>query len=457
MKFKLILPFITATLSFAASAQIKKEPLDTSSFKYTVKWQNEQIIEIKTGKPLKDFRSLDYRYGERYTRGYIGIGDLSQRRAFIYDLKTGDNVELPQYYDFTFGQGGFYYAAFGLPDLKYVFFRVWPGKTKNPSYFGIMDVRNFKTVLPPIYTHVNYSGFGRYYTVCKDGLYALLDSNFQILIDYKYEDLELRRKDSTYTLYAEIKGQPLLLDIKGNLIKELVYQQKISKDDGSGLYRAEKFNKWGFIDANDNWVIQPQFKDEHNFGKDDKALVLQDNGKAIVIDKKGNNVGKREYDNFGHILRESYGIYDVDDYSRSDAEYTPMKINGKWGYVDMVTGNITIEAKYDSAFAFDYHDMARVKVGKLYGFIDKKGNVLIEPIYYSAEDFDAMGVSMVTNKKGSAGLINRKGLCPIEGAGTKMWWYESIDVDIRNDTESKFSLHSSDSRATYTQTLDFKR
>jgi hypothetical protein len=53
--------------------------------------------------------------------------------------------------------------------------------------------------------------------------------------------------------------------------------------------------------------------------------------------------------------------------------------NGKVGYVDK-KGNIVIEIKFEDASSFK-EDKAWVKVGGKYGIIDKTGDFLIKPKY----------------------------------------------------------------------------
>jgi hypothetical protein len=50
---------------------------------------------------------------------------------------------------------------------------------------------------------------------------------------------------------------------------------------------------------------------------------------------------------------------------------TPAKLAGKWGYIDK-TGNIVIEPQFDSAHRFSA-ELAQVHVGDKIGYIDKTG------------------------------------------------------------------------------------
>jgi hypothetical protein len=90
----------------------------------------------------------------------------------------------------------------------------------------------------------------------------------------------------------------------------------------------------------------------------------------------------------------------------------------KWGYIDL-KGNLIINAEYDYAESFS-EGLARVRIGTLedgkYGFIDKEGKFRITPIFDGAYDFSD-GMAIVTKGKRNYkqkiypkyGAINKKG------------------------------------------------
>jgi hypothetical protein len=58
--------------------------------------------------------------------------------------------------------------------------------------------------------------------------------------------------------------------------------------------------------------------------------------------------------------------------------------NDKYGYIDK-DGNVIIQPLFDQAFDFS-EGYARVVIGKKYGFIDKNGTIAIKPEYEYASD-----------------------------------------------------------------------
>jgi hypothetical protein len=69
----------------------------------------------------------------------------------------------------------------------------------------------------------------------------------------------------------------------------------------------------------------------------------------------------------------------------SRVELFPVVRDGKWGYMDK-SGEVAIEPRYQHAWDFT-EGLARVQVGKKRGFIDAAGNMVIEPEYYLAWEF----------------------------------------------------------------------
>jgi len=71
----------------------------------------------------------------------------------------------------------------------------------------------------------------------------------------------------------------------------------------------------------------------------------------------------------------------------------PYRISNKWGYINMF--NDTVSApKYDFAFPM-LKNRGRVSVNKKYGFVNKKGDVIIKIQYDLAQDFNTYGQAEV--------------------------------------------------------------
>ena len=57
-----------------------------------------------------------------------------------------------------------------------------------------------------------------------------------------------------------------------------------------------------------------------------------------------------------------------------------------WGYSN-VEGKIIIKPEYQRTFLFSSSGIAKVKINDKYGFIDKRGKMIIEAKFEEAQDF----------------------------------------------------------------------
>ena len=91
-------------------------------------------------------------------------------------------------------------------------------------------------------------------------------------------------------------------------------------------------------------------------------------------------------------------------------DLVPVKDDEEWGYINK-KGEYVINPQFDDAYSFE-EGLAVVKKGDEYGFIDKKGKYIINPKYEDAYNFYD-GLAAV-KKKGKWGFINKKGEVIIE-------------------------------------------
>jgi hypothetical protein len=84
----------------------------------------------------------------------------------------------------------------------------------------------------------------------------------------------------------------------------------------------------------------------------------------------------------------------------------PIKIqDGNWGYIDK-KGNVVIPFKYDCAKDFS-EDLAAIQLNEKWGFINEQGEIVI-PCKFSYADSFSEGLALVFFN-GNWGYINKKG------------------------------------------------
>ncbi|MEK4072630.1 WG repeat-containing protein [Paenibacillus sp. FSL M7-0656] len=120
-----------------------------------------------------------------------------------------------------------------------------------------------------------------------------------------------------------------------------------------GLAAVSMKGVWGFVDANLNIVIEPQFEETHYFSN--HCCAVKRDGYWGYINKQGKLTVNNIYD-FAGLLHNGLA---------------PVQFGGKWGYLDE-SGNIVIPFQFNLISYFD-SKYALVNTGDI---INKSGNVI---------------------------------------------------------------------------------
>src|SRR5689334_1522004 len=71
--------------------------------------------------------------------------------------------------------------------------------------------------------------------------------------------------------------------------------------------------------------------------------------------------------------------------SAHSAELYPVKMNGKYGFMDK-SGNVVIQPQFEQASLFS-EGFAPVRTGQRWGYVDRHGNMAIAPQFDMADPF----------------------------------------------------------------------
>lgn len=237
------------------------------------------------------------------------------------------------------------------------------------------------------------------------------------------------RIDPTYAKAAEFSeglafvadqtGKYGVIDMQGNQISAFNYDDVRPYSQG---YAAVKFGElWGYIDSNGNEVIRPAYSSASDFSES-LAKVGVD-GKFMYIDAQGNQQFDAKYDkaqDFSEGLafvgdKDSEGVmrYRILDVSMQTSDKIVASIgrvegveySGGLAAVKLESGKYTFyntlgktptafeDKTYEQAQNFS-EDLAAVKDGGLWGYIDNTGKVIIPLAYEDAQPF-SQGVAGV--------------------------------------------------------------
>lgn len=142
--------------------------------------------------------------------------------------------------------------------------------------------------------------------------------------------------------------------------------------------------KWGVIDSDVNWVVEPEYD----------AVIMDELGRcwaqgAVFVRKDGQI--RLIVD--GEISAE---VYEDARPFRSDG-WAAVKQDGKWSFID-AGGEVKLVCDYENVRSFSGH-LAAVQVEDKWGYISHLGELVIEPVYLAAGDFQ-YGSAPVKNADG---------------------------------------------------------
>lgn len=243
--------------------------------------------------------------------------------------------------------------------------------------YGYIDT-NGKWVINPQFDDAR--PFGKYRLACVEyeGKYGYIDLEGNWIINPQFENAEPFSEDGLACVRLNDKYG--FIDNEGKYVIPLKYDR--ARGFYNGYAAVEYNNKCGYIDVNDNLIIETEadYWDMGSFNKNGLAGIKNSNGKYGIIDTKGNYVIEPKFDMIG---------------SFSSDGLMPVLSDKKWGIADK-TGKIITEIPYEFLSNFSKNGLAAVVLytdeaneygehylGK-YGYVDQSGDLIIDLMF----DFD---------------------------------------------------------------------
>jgi hypothetical protein len=170
--------------------------------------------------------------------------------------------------------------------------------------------------------------------------------------------------------------------------------------DSVKLFPIKSGDKWGYVDKTGKYIINSQFDDAFNFSEG-LALVKSNDGKYGFIGEDGK-----------YVINPIY----KDATSFSEGLACVVMENGKPQFINKENKILFTVDKAEICFGFS-EGMARVKIKGKWGYIDKTGKLIINPIYDDANEFkDGLAaVAKIDEKKNEKqwGFIDKSGAVKI--------------------------------------------
>lgn len=184
------------------------------------------------------------------------------------------------------------------------------------------------------------------------------------------------------------------IDASGDVVIEPAFDRAWSFTDGLAL--VQQGDRFGFIHTDGRFAVEPRFRDALFFSEG-LAPVQIDDGNWGYIDRQGEFVVEPRFQLDPATIER--------DGSHFEPGPVPTHSNGMYGFREQ-NGEESIEARFDNAWYFS-DGLARARVDEHWGYIDTEGEWVIEPRFDRAWDF-ANGLAMV-EIDGRTGYVNRDG------------------------------------------------
>ncbi len=233
------------------------------------------------------------------------------------------------------------------------------------------------------------------YRVIKDGKTGFINSKGQIVIDIELDGAS-SFSEGLAKFFVDYKVG--FIDMKGNIVIEPIFDNASDFSEGCAVVTIE--NKCGYINTIGEVVIPPIFQSASHF-KNGIAPVRQEGQTGLLINKTGQIIF-----NDKEIL--DFGIY--------NEGLINCNKNGSWGHINL-DGEFVIPPSYKHTLKFS-EGQASVTPKKdisgnsnrknLSGFINKRNEMIIPPIFYGLDMCFSEGFCVVWDHK-LFGYINETG------------------------------------------------
>jgi hypothetical protein len=188
----------------------------------------------------------------------------------------------------------------------------------------------------------------------------------------------------------------------------------------NGLAAFSSGGLWGYLDRQGKVVVHAKYQSAYPFSRDSLALVelvnsaakgaLTDRAKLAFIDRSGKEVisrvsaresfhdgiaylrGQLETGPARFIDRAGKVVLTLDpSFEYLDSSESLLRVKnseGWWAYLATDGHPVLYVDHVDEAFPYS-DGQARFRIGRLYGFMDKSGNIMVEAYFDNAEDYHA--------------------------------------------------------------------
>ena len=282
--------------------------------------------------------------------------------------------------------------------------------------YGLLDYRKNKEITPPLYNDISpikpFSS--NLFSFEQNGKYGVINQKGKILIQPVFDDIGYNF--SSNLLSAKKGGKYGFVNKKGKFVINPIFSFVFDFKEGKAVFcdSISQKRKCGIIDGKGDIIVKPIYDYIGNNNAEKNIYIIKQGDKYGVINDKMKLILEPVYDEISKDYREDadaftakkgnkYGFIDQNGKLFIDLKYdgagvfiggiAPVLLNGKWGLINL-KDEVISDFKYIGwveSFkngVAKYHKCSTSRIGYTCfqdGYIDKQGNIFIEPIYKGIE------------------------------------------------------------------------
>lgn len=283
--------------------------------------------------------------------------------------------------------------------------------------YGYID-KNGNYVITPQYADATRFSEGIAWVVSPDGPLCLIDKSGEV-INVRRDLLYAYPFSEGVSIAKGYGDKYYIVDKIGNTLHTVSEGLRVQSDFRDGLAQVtDQEYKDGYINQQGELVIPCTFRDAKPFVKG-QAIVEVENDRWGTIDKNGNYVINPQFDRIAYSDGDSYVI----------------KVGSQHGWCDRA-GKITINPQFDEVIAFWGGDLAPVVMGNKIGYVDQNGKLQINP------QFDGASPFLIGSKLAWVFTGGKWGLIDTEGKYVVNPQFDEISLDLPSEISRARAAYS---------------
>lgn len=283
----------------------------------------------------------------------VGVGEDKATRKYGLVKKDGSYLVSPQFS---------YIEEYSNQNSNSEFTVVY-NKVNGEDFYGVLDSKG-KLVVDTRYSFISINDIdvkNGFIVIDNKSLHGFYDIKNKKVIEPEYSSVLVL--EAGVNIYKQTDGKELAgFYLKNGKVVEPKYDWLHHWDSEEVIYKTQLNGKYGLLGRDGKEVLEPIYDEVRDLGDWQYAEL---NGKTSLITKNGKLLDNIKFDTVGHL--SMFNLLQV-------------KVDGKIGLLDLESNKYLVEPLYDDINYFE-DGYAKVKLNGKSGIIDRKGKVVLEPVY----------------------------------------------------------------------------